>query len=899
MKQGKDVALSLDARIQSLATRAVKDSGFERAAVVVLDPRTGEILASVSLPNYDPNRFVPTLAKETWDVYVKDESLPMFDRCLQGQYSPGAAFIPFTALAGVSAGVGERPFDCTGSVNYNGKTFRCWIASQNKPGHGTLGVSSAIVASCNCYWYQFGNAAGPDAFVKMGHRIGIGEATGVIEHEAKGELPSPDWLAAKSGSTEKWTPGQMAYLAIGQGRLLTTPLQLAVLAATIGNGGKVPNATLLRLERDAKPQWRSDLVAEGLPAGQIENIREGMRLVVNSEGGTGKAARSDRVVIAGKTGTSQFWRRVEGKQEQDNRALFMGFAPFEKPTLAFAVLVEGGMSGGRDAAPIAKRIVEETLALPADGSGKVEPLEEQTGHFKPIDSTAAALGKTEPSAAGGVSASSSAEEPRHPLMPHKRDLIEEARQASNEDVEWVNEVRPTDKGRYVESDPVQEKIKSMNPAHSDEAPKILTPNSDDAAFFKSFQSEPRRFVVQINRTHYFDDDVPDLEKRDCFEVEPTNDTTRHYTFVLKSSSLGKDLEKRIPWSARQDLVLPYEVELKWNKEGGKEWLELVSVEEYKPESKAKTKTSLNEGTSPPDTSPSLPNAPWKMIQIDGRDHVNLENVKSFYRFSSLDRSEDTISLRAANIMIETRVGSREVIINGVKYILSFPIAEEGDQACISRQDLVTILEPVLRPSGIKDAVDFDTVVIDPGHGGFDEGAKGLVGLEKTFTLELGMELKKELISRGIKVVMTRETDSFVPSVRRVAIANQTPKAIVLSLHFNSGAANADGIETFALTSKEGLPPGLTSQNVALATAIHAKVKAQFNLNDRGIKSAQWTVLTGIKRPSILLEGGFITNESEGRMIASDTHRKALAGAVAEAVINYKKALTLTNSKGTK
>lgn len=184
LKQGKDVALSLDARIQSLATRAVKDSGFERAAVVVLDPRTGEILASVSLPNYDPNRFVPTLSKEVWDTYVKDKSLPMFDRCLQGQYNPASAFIPFTALAGISAGVGERQFDCTGSVDYNGRTFRCWIASQNKPGHGTLDVSSAIVASCNCYWYQFGNAAGPDAFVKMGHRIGIGEATGVIEHEA-------------------------------------------------------------------------------------------------------------------------------------------------------------------------------------------------------------------------------------------------------------------------------------------------------------------------------------------------------------------------------------------------------------------------------------------------------------------------------------------------------------------------------------------------------------------------------------------------------------------------------------------------------------------------------------------------------------------------------------------
>jgi cell division protein FtsI/penicillin-binding protein 2 len=366
LTRGKDVALSLDTRIQGLVTSAVKDAGFERGAVVVLDPRTGEILASVSLPSYDPNRFVPTISADDFEAYVKDTSLPLLDRCLHGQYCPGSAFVPFTALAGIAAGVGENHFDCTGSVEYGGKSYRCWIAGQNPAGHGRLAVTSALVASCNCYWYQFGNAAGPEAFLKMGHLVGIGEATGVLDDDAPGLLPSPAWLAAKSGSKDIWKPAHTANLAIGQGYLLTTPLQLAVLAATLGNGGKVPKPTLTRVEKSARPNWRADLIAEGLPANQIELVREGMRLVVNGDGGTGKAARSERVVIAGKTGTAQYWRRIGGETVKENHVCFMGFAPFESPTLAFAVLLEGGRSGGSDAAPIAKRIVEETLALPVD-----------------------------------------------------------------------------------------------------------------------------------------------------------------------------------------------------------------------------------------------------------------------------------------------------------------------------------------------------------------------------------------------------------------------------------------------------------------------------------------------------------------------------------------------------
>jgi cell division protein FtsI/penicillin-binding protein 2/N-acetylmuramoyl-L-alanine amidase len=878
LASGTDTKLTLDVRVQAIVERAMMDAGVGRGATVILDPRSGDILAMASVPNFSPGKFAAPISLEDWDAVYKNEASPLLNRAVRS-YAPGAAYLPFTALAGVSVGIGDSRFNCTGSVIYGDRQMKCWIS--NKGGqHGVLDLQHALQASCNCYWYQYGNQAGDDAFTKVGHKIGLGEKYGLLDNESAGVLTGKNELSQRRPEL-RWAPGSVANASIGAGLVEATPLQLAVLAATIGNAGQAPGPRLVAPSSPAK--WRADLVRDGLDPKGIERIGKGMWMTVNEEGGSGGKARSTVTQIAGRTGTAQFLR----KGVVDNHCWFIGFAPFEKPTLAFAVLVQGGKSGGGVCAPIAKRIVEETLALPADGSGKDDPVEEQAGHFNPINSTAEALGKTESLSAGGVSGS--AVGPRHPLLPQKRDLIEEARRASTKDEHGVSQVFPIDKGRYVEQDPVQEKIKSMNPSPSDEVPKILTPNNDDAEFFKSFQSEPRRFTVRLSRSHYFGDDVPNLEGRDCFEVVLVNDPKVHHAFVLKSSPLAKELTDRVTWASSQES--PFTVELQWSKLGDKEWIDLISLEGGPLADERKGTLKPNKAAIPPGTMPNAPSANWKLIQIDGRDHVSLENVKSFYRLSSLDRSEDTISLRTANMLIETRVGNRELIINGVKYILSLPITEGGDQSCISRQDLVTILEPVLRPSEIKDAVDFDTVVIDPGHGGADEGAKGSIGLEKTFTLELGMELKKELISRGIKVVMTRDSDSFVPSFRRVAIANQTPNSIVLSLHFNSGAADADGIETFTLTSEEGTPTSLTYRNIALATAIHAKVKSQFKLNDRGIKSAQWTVLTGLKQPGILFEGGFVTHESEGRLIASDTYRKALAGTMADGVLNYRMALS--------
>lgn len=371
LSRGVDVKLTLDARIQYLTHRALLDAGYERGAAVVLDPRSGEILAMVSLPVHDPNVFIPSISQANWDTLVANLDNPLMNRCVRG-FAPGSAFMPLTGLAGIAAGIGGQSFTCEGSVRYGSAEMQCWIHRQNEGKHGSLNMQQALASSCSCFWYQFGNAAGIEKIEKLGTQVGFGTRYGISENESSGILPSPQWMK-ENQPRNKWSQGYTANTSIGQGMMLATPLQMAVLAATLANGGKVPQPAWLN--KEGKNSWRADLIDEGLPAAHIEKLREGMRQVVQSESGTGKAARSEKAVIAGKTGTAQNWRRIDGERVEDNHAWFIGFAPYDKPTLAFAILKNGGKSGGGDCAPVAKRIVEEALALPADGSGEVKAVD--------------------------------------------------------------------------------------------------------------------------------------------------------------------------------------------------------------------------------------------------------------------------------------------------------------------------------------------------------------------------------------------------------------------------------------------------------------------------------------------------------------------------------------------
>jgi beta-lactamase regulating signal transducer with metallopeptidase domain len=362
---GMDVKLTLDARIQSIAHRAMLDAGFKRGATVVLDPRTGEVLAMVSLPSFDLNLFIPSISIETYQTIIKDADMPLIARAFRAEYPPGASFSGLTALAGIRAGKGDSVFECSGSVTYGGRAFHCWKTT----GHGRMSLGQAIENNCNCYRYQLGNAAGHSQLESLADNLGLGKPYDLpLEKVGEGYFPKK---ASSEKSGRVWTAGDVANMSIGQGMVLATPLQTAVLAATLANGGRVPAPVLLG--HDEAPRWRADLAADGLSKAHMDQVRQAMRRVV--DGGRGKEARSEKFVIAATTGTV-LWKISKNQ----NLNVMMGFAPFDAPELAFAIIHEGEpgevTSAGAKCGPVVKRIVEESLALPADGSGEVKEVED-------------------------------------------------------------------------------------------------------------------------------------------------------------------------------------------------------------------------------------------------------------------------------------------------------------------------------------------------------------------------------------------------------------------------------------------------------------------------------------------------------------------------------------------
>ena len=321
---------------------------------------------------------------------------------------------------------------------------------------------------------------------------------------------------------------------------------------------------------------------------------------------------------------------------------------------------------------------------------------------------------------------------------------------------------------------------------------------------------------------------------------------------------------------------------------------------------AKTAPAAETRIEPNHPLPASHSGGWKIVKVNGRDYIAAESIHQFYRFSSIKIEGTHVWLKSNNLILKAQIGSQEILINNIKFILSYPVIDSGGSALFSRLDLCKLIDPVLRPTYITDAEPFDTVVVDAGHGGHDSGARGVYGYEKDFALQMAASVKDALQRKGFKVILTRNTDTFITLGGRVAVANATPRSIFLSLHFNSGdSSTATGIETFALTPQGSSASlergggynanGLTgnshdSANIALATAVHAMVISKFKFVDRGIKRAQWSVLTGCKRPGVLFEGGFVTNGNECRLIASDTYRQSVSAAIAEGIVNYRTAL---------
>ena len=299
---------------------------------------------------------------------------------------------------------------------------------------------------------------------------------------------------------------------------------------------------------------------------------------------------------------------------------------------------------------------------------------------------------------------------------------------------------------------------------------------------------------------------------------------------------------------------------------------------------------------------------WHVVRPNNRPYVSFANVAQFYQFPEYTRVSRTVSLRSERRTIRAQAGTSELSINGVKFWTHFPLLNGGNEEdLISVMDVSKIIEPVLRPSRILNSQKIDTVVLDPGHGGFDNGASSSWGSEKNLTLDVALVARRELMRAGYRVEMTRATDTYISLEQRVNIANRFPHAVFVSIHFNSSAGGV-GVETFAL-APEGVPSNMSSEhhfsaadvarhagnaqdehNIALTASIHAMVLSRLAAFDRGVKHARFHVLRDVKIPAVLVEGGFISNPSEGQRIATSYYRQRLAAAIAQGIQNYNAAV---------
>lgn len=298
-------------------------------------------------------------------------------------------------------------------------------------------------------------------------------------------------------------------------------------------------------------------------------------------------------------------------------------------------------------------------------------------------------------------------------------------------------------------------------------------------------------------------------------------------------------------------------------------------------------------------------AEWQVVKIGGRDYLTLGNLAEFYGFAAVQREGNKFLLHSTGRSLRGEGNSVEFLINGLKFNLSYPIAEHDGQLCVSRMDLTKLIEPVLRPSRIKNAEKINTIVLDAGHGGHDNGATSSYGMEKVYTLDVVLRTRQLLQLAGFNVVLTRSSDVFIPLEDRVRIANQYRSALFISVHFNSGGSGT-GLETYTLAPR-GVPsmmadgprisdldalPGhaCDAQNMALATATHAALVVKSQMYDRGIKRARFVVIRDINIPGVLIEGGFMSNSSDARLVANANYRQNMAGCIVQAVQNYRRAV---------
>lgn len=342
---GRNVRLTIDAGLQEYAARRL---GTQSGSVVVMDCRTGDLLAICSMPAYDPNSFTDGISHLEWGMLSEDDHIPLMNKALQGLYPPGSTFKPATALAALRGGIDpERVVNCPGGYQLGNRFFRCLGR------HGGMDLHRAIARSCNTYFYTVGRELGMDAVAAAARELGLGAEYDLpFPSQRYGTVPDPAWKKRKY--RQDWTQADTLNASIGQGYILASPLQLAVQVARIGSGRKLTPRILADAPITTMPL--------DVPPERMQLIRAGMDEVVNGAGTAGRSRlQVEGVRMGGKTGTAQVRRIAGGARGGVNvpwkyrdHGLFIGFAPVEEPRYAVAVVIEHGMSGSGAAAPVAR-----------------------------------------------------------------------------------------------------------------------------------------------------------------------------------------------------------------------------------------------------------------------------------------------------------------------------------------------------------------------------------------------------------------------------------------------------------------------------------------------------------------------------------------------------------------
>ena len=367
---GNNLTLSLDAKLQEIAENAF---GERRGALVAIEPSTGEVLAFVSKPGFDPNLFVEGIDPQNWELLNNSPYKPLNNRALRGQYPPGSTFKPFMALAGLELKKRSPSFTISDpgffTLPGNSHHYRDWKVG----GHGSVDLHKSLVISCDTYYYGLANELGIDNIFNFISQFGLGKKTGIdIEGEVSGLLPSQEWKTKRH--QQKWYAGDTISVGIGQGYNLTTPLQLAFATAVLANDGKAFRPHLVKQVQNSKTGEARNIATQPLyqasfGAENLQRVKNALVDVTRPGGTAAMAGAGTPYQFAGKTGTAQVIGMKQGEKYVESRvlekfrdhALFIAFAPADAPKLALAVLVENGGHGGSAAAPIARQVMDYYL----------------------------------------------------------------------------------------------------------------------------------------------------------------------------------------------------------------------------------------------------------------------------------------------------------------------------------------------------------------------------------------------------------------------------------------------------------------------------------------------------------------------------------------------------------